>query len=267
MNTSQEHKSFIEKIKACLREKKEKDRKVAPGGNASSSSLNPVVTLEEIFKGMSTDEKLLYYQFQSQAYLNTTFNEAIKNNPKIHFDLGRKSFSFKNQYYNENDLLEKLYQNRNGVIEDQNLYDDIDKTNLEKLKRENLLREIIIKDKKSKPAITILFSKNHSNDEVEKLSLEMRTPDILKDYWEKINKEELERMDLNKRSATAYLNRGQPDRALKKTEKRKTRRNREEDNPREWRNYHLAAKIEDALKMINKRAPETKKLPRKLGNA
>jgi hypothetical protein len=252
MTTSQEHKSFIERIKASLREKKEKERKS-----------NPVCSLEEIFKGMSTDEKNLYYQFNSPAYLTNTFHPAISNNPKIHFDLGRKTFSFKNQFHSVNDLIEKLYQNRMGIIEDQNLYDDIDKEDLEKLKRDNLLREIIIKDKKSKPAITLLYSKNHSNDEVEKLNLEFRTPEILKDYWEKISKEELERMDLNKRSATAYLNRNQP--ALKKTEKRKTRRNREEDNPREWRNYHLAAKIEEAKKMISKRAPETKKLPRKMG--
>jgi hypothetical protein len=250
--TSQEHKSFIEKIKTCLREKREKEKKG-----------NPVCTLDEIFKGMSIDEKNQFYQFQSSSYLANTFNEAIKNNQKIHFDLGRKTFSFKNAFSSVNDLIEKLYQNKMGVVEDQNLYDDIDKEDLEKIKREGLLREIIIKDKKSKPAITLLYSKNHSSDEVEKLNLEIRTPEILKDYWEKISKEELERMDHNRRSATAYLNRGQP--ILKKTEKRKSRRNREEDNPREWRNYHLAAKIEEAQKMLTKRAPETKKLPRKLG--
>ena len=255
MNTSAEHKSFIEKIKACLREKKEKDKKC----------MNPVCTVEDIFKSMSVDERNHYYQFQSQVYLNNTFNEAIKNNPKIHFDVGRKTFSFKNTFYTEKDLIEKLYQNRMGVIEGQDLYDDIDKDNLEKLKRDGLLREIVIKDKKSKPPITLLFSKNHSSDEVEKLNLELRSPEILKNYWEKISKEELERMDVNKRSATAYLNRGQIDRNLKKTEKRKNRRNREEDNPREWRNYHLAQKIEEAKKMLSKRAPENKKLPRKYG--
>src|SRR5688572_24955874 len=111
MNTSQEHKSFIEKIKACLREKREKDRK----------NTTPTCTLDELFKNMSTDERNTYYQFYSPAYLATTFNEAIKNNPKIHFDLGRKTFSFKNQFYSVNDLIEKLYKNRKGIIEAQDL--------------------------------------------------------------------------------------------------------------------------------------------------
>lgn len=251
--TSQEHKSFIEKIKSCLREKKERDKK----------SGSPTCTLEEIFKGMSLDERNMYYQFNSPAYLNTTFSEAIKNNPKIHFDIGRKTFSFKNQFLSVNDLIEKLYQTRMGVVEGQDLYDDIDKEDLEKLTRDGLLRKIVIKDKKSKPAITMIYSKNHSNDEVEKLNLEQRTPSVLKEYWEKISKEEVERMDQNKRSAMAYLNRGQP--ALKKAEKRKNRRNREEDNAKEWRNYHLADKIDEAKKMLSKRAPDAKKLLRKTG--
>lgn len=252
--TSQEHKSFIEKIKACLRDKREKDKK----------NTTPVCTLEEIFKGMSVDERNMYYQFNSPAYLNTTFSEAIKNNPKIHFDIGRKTFSFKNQFYSVNDLIQKLYLNKVGVIEGQDLYDDIEREDLEKLTRDGLLRKIVIKDRKSKPAQTILYSKNHSNDEVEKLNLEVRTPQVLKDYWAKISKDEVDRMDHNKRSALAYLNRGQPERSSKK-DKRKSRRGREEDNAREWRNYHLAHKIDEAKKMLSKRAPDAKKLLRKTG--
>lgn len=252
MMTSQEHKSFIEKIKACLRDKHEKDKK----------NTMLTCTLEEIFKGMSVDERNMYYQFNSPAYLNTTFSEAIKNNPKIHFDIGRKAFSFKHQFNSVGDLIEKLYQTRIGVIEGQDLYDDIAKEDLEKLTRDGLLRKITIKDRKSKPAITMIYSKNHSNDEVEKLNLENRTPLVLKEYWAQISKEEVDRMDINKRSAQAYLNRGQP---VKKTEKRKSRRNREEDNAKEWRNYHLAHKIDEAKKMLTKRGPDNKKILRKTG--
>lgn len=247
--TSQEFKIFIEKVKSYLREKREKDRRGSSG----------VCTLEEVMKHMSIEERNVCYQFNSANYLNTTFNEAIKNNPKIHFDLGRRTFSFKNQFHGVNDLIEKLYQTKMGVVEGQDLFDDIDKEDLEKLARDGLLRKIIIKEKKSKPTITLLYSKNHTNDQVDKLNLEERTPQVLREYWDKISKDEVERMDTNKRSAVAYLNRHQPDKP-KKGDKKKSRRSREEENVNEWQNRHLADKIEEARKMLSKRGPEVKKL-------
>lgn len=255
-HTSQEYKIFIEKVKSYLREKREKDKK---GGS-------PICTLDEVMKYMSIEERNACYQFNSPSYLNTTFNEAIKNNPKIQFDLGRRTFYFKHQFNDPSDLVEKLYKMKMGVVEGQDLYDDIDKEDLEKLVREGFLRKIVIKDKKSKPTLTLLFSKTHSNDEVNELNLETRTPPVLREYWEKISKEEMERMDTNKRSAVAYLNRHQPDRVVKKGDKKKTRRSREEENVNEWQNRHLADKIEEARRMLSKRPPEVKKL-RKTGGA
>lgn len=54
-----------------------------------------------------------------------------------------------------------LFEEKIGVLEDEDLYDDLKKEDIQKLKKAGLLREIEIKEKKTKPGVKILFSKNH----------------------------------------------------------------------------------------------------------
>ena len=134
--TTHDHKAFVERIKRCLRAKREK------------KEVHPICTLEEIFKTLSLEERTMFHEYQLPDFLNVTFAAEMRNNTKIHFDVGRKQFSFKNNFSDENNLVEKLYGHKMGVVENQDLYDDIDKDNLEKLKQEGLLRVITIKEKK-----------------------------------------------------------------------------------------------------------------------
>ena len=66
------------------------------------------------------------------------------------------------------DLVHILYTERIGVIENQDLYDDIDKDKILALKNQGYLREIIIKEKKTKDPLILLYSKNHAGDIVDK---------------------------------------------------------------------------------------------------
>lgn len=246
--STQEYKGFVERIIQCLRAKREKKE-------------NAVVTLDEIFKTMSSEELIYYHDYTLPAFLNKTFADAIRNNPKIHFDLGRKQFTFKNAFLSVHDLVTKLFERREGVVEGLDLYDDVDKEDLEKLKRDGLLREIVIKEKKTKQPLVLLYSKNHVNDDVDKLNLESFTPNILKEYWQKIDKDELDRLQSTKRSAMNYLSRqpeGASARLLNKKQKRKSRF-RDEDNLRLWHNNHLESRIEEAFKVLKKRSGEKDK--------
>lgn len=81
---------------------------------------------------------------------------------------------------------------------DQDLYDDVDKEAIESLKRQGLLREIVIKERKTKAPLRLIYSKNYADDEVEKLKLEEKVPNMLKDYWESIEQEEIERKKFQK---------------------------------------------------------------------
>ena len=56
------------------------------------------------------------------------------------------------------------------------------------------MREIIIQEKKTKPPLILLYSRNHEDDTVEKLKLEEETPDSLREYWKSIEEnDELEK--------------------------------------------------------------------------
>lgn len=65
-----------------------------------------------------------------------------------------------------------LFEEKIGVLENKELYDDISKEDLQKLKNAKLIREINIKEKKTKDPIVILFSFNNPNDEIDKLNIE-----------------------------------------------------------------------------------------------
>ncbi len=69
-------------------------------------------------------------------------------------------------------------------MENKELFDDISKEDLQKLKNAKLIREVIIKEKKTKDPIVILYSLNNPNDEIDKLNIEENTTQMLKDYWE-----------------------------------------------------------------------------------
>ena len=77
------------------------------------------------------------------------------------------------------------------------MYDDLDKKEIQAMKT-NYLREIVIKERKTKAPLILLYSKNHAGDDVEKLKYEQRTPGILKKYWSSIEKSELERKKTQK---------------------------------------------------------------------
>lgn len=51
-------------------------------------------------------------------------------------------------------------------MENKELYDDISKEDLLKLKKAKLIREIVIKEKKTKDSIVVLFALENQSDEV-----------------------------------------------------------------------------------------------------
>ena len=112
--------------------------------------------------------------------------------------MNTNTFSFKKKFYSIEDLVHKLYTKRIGVVEDQDLYDDIDKDQIAAVKNSDLLREIVIKERKTKAPLILLHSKNHSDDPIEKLNLEKRTPNALKEYWKSIEKEGLQKQKMTK---------------------------------------------------------------------
>jgi len=89
-------------------------------------------------------------------------------------------------------LLKVLYEEKIGVLENSDLYDDIKKEDIQKIKKADLIREIFIKEKKTKAPIIILFSKNHPNSEIDKDDYEKNTSEFLKNYWHKIERDALE---------------------------------------------------------------------------
>lgn len=242
--TSHDHKAFIDRIKKCLRDKREQKEE------------HPTCTLQEIFNTMSTEDKSKFQHFQSPEYLHNTFREEIKNNPKIHFDIGRKQFSFINKFRDAKDLVNKLYHDKVGVIENQELYDDIDKETLVKLKQEGIMREITIAQNKTRPPLIILYVR-HEEDEIEKMDLERNTNQKLKDLWSEVDQDEVESTMLKKRMNQAFQTRDEP--RLRRTEKKKKRRERNENDISDWRNRHIRDRIEEAMKVLNQRAATDKK--------
>ena len=71
------------------------------------------------------------------------------------------------------------------------MYDDLKKEDIQKLKSANLIREIYIKEKKTKAPVIVLFSKNHPQNETDKMNLEEKTSEFLKSYWHRIEEDAL----------------------------------------------------------------------------
>lgn len=88
-------------------------------------------------------------------------SNPLKNNPKVDFDVNNHIFSFKKKFHSLDDLAHRLFTDRTGVIEDEDLYDDVDKERLQHLKNGDFFREIVIKERKTKAPLILLYSKNH----------------------------------------------------------------------------------------------------------
>jgi len=212
--------------------------------------------MEEISKALASEEAIFQKYTLQQAMHDPAFGRELDNNPKVIFDRNLRTFALRHKFTDVRDLTKKLFAEKIGVIEDQDLYDDIDKDKLEAIKLDGLVREIVIQEKKSKPAISYLFSKDQ-DDEVEKLNYDERTPKELRLYWEKIDRDDLERRNFSKRTVQAVISRD-PDmnRPLRST---KRKRFRDDENINRWYNNHILPEIEEAMKMLTKRPPTIKK--------
>ena len=231
--TTPEMKNLIERVIIYLR-----------GKNARKEEMK--CTLEDIIGTFGREEKREYQIFTHPDFINS-FYESVKNNPKIHFDPNRRQFTFKNNFHSINDFINKLHTNKMGILENEDLYDDLDCDQIAKLKQGGLIREIYMKEKKTKPAIIVLFSKNHVENEVDKLKLEDKTSAFLKNYWQKIEKDALELEKSNKFSNIIYMgkNRGKKNKKIRK-------KNLREEDPKYWKNKHLSSKITEAFKKLEK---------------
>lgn len=155
-------------------------------------------------------------------------------------------FCFKKRFRDTFDLINTLYSERIGVLENQDLYDDINKNDIQTLKKQDLIREIRIQEKKTKDPHVVIYSKNYQGDYVDSMGLEKRTPQLLKDYWKSIDKDMVERTKKEKASTFTDLNK------MQNQGRRKNgfRKDRLEGNVESWENRHLSLKIEEALKQI-----------------
>lgn len=110
--------------------------------------------------------------------------QRLQNNEKISFAAETSIFWFWKRFNDAQDLLNVLNDQKIGVLENKDLYDDISKEDLAKLKKAKLLREIVIKEKKTKDSVIILFSYQNPSDEIESLNIEEKTNSLIKSYWD-----------------------------------------------------------------------------------
>ncbi len=261
-------RSFLERVITTLRDiRKQKHQSV-------EKFENPITChYQDVKARLNEREKGDFLSFDNPQYF-CRFADLLKNNPKVGCDAEKKVFFFKNKFTTPDALIEKLFQERIGVKVCEDLYDDLTERDLEKLISINYIRVIRIelnknkenRDKKSK-YLEVLFSHYHTDDEIskERENYEKISPKSLKDYWNKIDQSEIDRK-VEKTSTLSYLNNvlNHP-KHLKKTEKRKKRQFRDDDNIYEWKNEHIVQKIDKAMTMLAKRQPESrKKLERRL---
>ena len=102
---------------------------------------------------------------------------------------------------------------------------------------------------KIKSPTIVLFSKNHELNELDKLKLESKTSDFLKDYWKEIDSNIILAEQEKKRSTMNYLNRFQSKK--KNRTKPIKRKSNEEKNVKYWKNSFLGSKLEKALKDLD----------------
>ena len=174
---------------------------------------------------------------------------ANENNPKIHFDLNRKQFTFKNRFNSITHFVQKLFEEKIGVLEDQNLFDDVDKDQIDKVKKGGFLREINIEKRKSKPAMFALVVKNYAGDSVDEVGLYAKSSDFLRQHWNNCEKD-YESKDI-KNNNMEYLAKMQKIVGITKHIFKRKRKSKEEEDVSYWKNSHIKSKIEKSLKKIN----------------
>jgi len=214
-------------------------------------------TISEVEKALVSSSSSSFMSIIRSKGFRKELEIILLNNPKLTYTPETLTLTMKQRFSSVDAFVHHLYVTREGVLEDQDLYDDIPKDKIDLLKRHNLLREIIIREKKSKPPITVLFTKQHENDEVDKVCIETKTPDLLRREWAKIDASIVEEKRKHKKSVFFFLDKFQ---ASSTTARGKYRRGREE-NIALWRNFsHLGEKILKGLRRIEAKNNRSKSI-------
>lgn len=99
------------------------------GKMARTNKIDVSCTLQEIIDTFNEDEKRQYEFFRHHKF-KLEFAQAIQNNPKVLFNLTSETFTLKKRFRNVQHLLKVLFEEKIGVLEDQDLYDDIKKEDI-----------------------------------------------------------------------------------------------------------------------------------------
>lgn len=210
-------------------------------------------SLEELISRLGEKERQNRLWYSSAAFIRD-LSDAIKLNQysKLNFDNNQKVFSIRHRFGSAAELVEKLHSEKIGVEENQDLYDDISKEEIAKLKSGPLLRVVEL-GKGAKGGDTFLFS-GFYHDGINDANFESLTTNFLKEKWAEIEKDA---SDLEKaRGANVkYLNKHQPVGAKGPGADKRRQNLDREDNFASWKNSHLFEEIAKAnLKLKEKEA-------------
>ena len=199
--------------------------------NYNSADINRLIdALKEYFKKYITKDTVHISDILTQSDIKrldrSKIIEAFKNNFKFHFDEHKNSFSRKKKYdiQNAHDFLFLLKSNRNGIEEDEDLYECYFKLkdDIELLKSENRIRVV---DCLNPTKRTFLFAKHDLFDSDPQI---LKAPNLMKEHWkiytEKISSsvfknkkiEEIEKMTLNDKRNQKRSRKGKRDSRINK---------------------------------------------------
>jgi hypothetical protein len=213
---------------------------------------------------MTSDTRNSFPGFDRPSYLQGEFAQRIRENPKIHYDPGRKTFSFKKKFIDAEALVDILYQNKGGVEDKEDLHDDVSQSKVQGLVEKNLLRLVEIRENKSK-TVRVLLSKNPQEDPVEQMNLEETAPIELGGYWDLFDKSQYAQDRYAKYSASEYLYRDPKMTVRQKPAKRRRRTFFDDTDITKWQNQHILEKIEEAMDILDKQAaPENRRPIKKI---
>lgn len=252
-NVAAEISKFIDRVIDRLRAK----------ARASMEKTDPECTFEEMWKNMDADERNTFPNFQMKKFMREEFPRRIRENPKVMFIEGTNTFKLKKRFTGPDDLVTKLYLERSGVEDREDLHDDVPRGDIDGLIRLDLLRLVEIKENKSKTT-RVLLSKNRPDDPVEQMNLEESTPFELISYWDEFAKNAQQLESSKRDSAHQFLYRD-PKMTVKQHLGKRKRRFYDDTDVSRWQNQHLIDKIEDALDVLEKQtAPELRTPKRNL---
>ena len=186
MSTKESHSILIDQTITLLRQKKRNKQKVE-------------CTIDEVIESLPIKVKNEHNLYAPPQQLNIMFQDHCK----LYYNLEKRTLTFRHRFKSVHDLIQTLYTQRIGVRENDDLYDDIDRSEL--IRVFNYLRRIEIKEKKTKPADVIYFAKNHVNDPVDKMNLEENVPKKLREYWDNLDMNEIIREKNSKVKMNSYL--------------------------------------------------------------